>query len=59
MCELKWCPNVFDGLFELEILNVKDPASRNTLSARDGLGVLMRPCMPVMWVSGWSYLGRG
>lgn len=39
MCELRWGPNVFDGLFELEIFNAKDPASRNTLSAGDGLGV--------------------
>lgn len=58
MCELRWGPNIFDGLFELEIFNAKDRASRNTLSAGDGLGVLMSPCMPVMRVSGWSCLGR-
>lgn len=33
-CELTWGPNISDGIFELEIFNVKNPASRSTLSAR-------------------------
>ena len=49
-CELRWGPNVSDGIFELEIFNVKDPASRSTLSARKGLGVVMSLCVSVMWV---------
>lgn len=29
-CELTWGPNISDGIFELEIFNVKNPASRST-----------------------------
>lgn len=49
-CELRWGPNVSDGIFELEIFDVKDPASRSTLSAGKGLGVVMSPPVPVRWV---------
>lgn len=48
--ELRWGPNVSDGIFELEIFIVKDPASRSALSARKGLGVVMSAYVPVMWV---------
>lgn len=57
-CELRWGPNISDGIFELEIFTVKDPASRSTLSAAEGLGAMMSPCVPVMWVWGRRSPGR-
>ena len=57
MCELKWGPNVSDGIFELETFNMRGPASRNSLSAGKGLGVLSGPCVPVLGNWGFSVWG--
>lgn len=60
MYELRRIANVSDGIFELEIFIVKDPASRSALSAGKGLQVMMSPCMCVMRVEGgaaWVWYG--